>query len=405
MWVSGLLSEWFLLHGIPFLRSMPLVRDLPLIGGYFKISKIIIPMSDHAVITRITQPTNAFFIGPNHPEFTTDWLIDKYISTHYAPSISCWAAASIINGGLKPFWLANNLIGNNGGERAKRYSIESALSGKGTLLHPEGTVRWRGDKIFDLLPGIVDMSVDAAREVAAEGIDKPVFILPLLWKILYDGNIEKALNRDLERLEKDLELPRLDSLTTAARYLKLQQNLLSKQMIRFGFDCAAVGGPDVDSAHRFFDSLLSELSSKYDVQAGTDHIHRVLFKLYKAARERQERTDQAKVEELQRLVSYSPETFQKGFFYQEEIAEGIQFIKQIFFTKGYDSVKASLPKPFGWRTLIIRAAEPIDVTKAVRERGDSPDLNVALLKELKARMEETLAQLVAECASNVKLYC
>jgi hypothetical protein len=393
MSVSGVLSEWFLLQGVPGLRAIPKVREIPLVGGYFKVSRVVIAPEDDAIIRATTDPKNAFFIGPNHPEFTTDWLLDKYISRRYAPGISSWAAASIINGPLKPFWMANNLIGNNGGERAKRYSIDCALAGKGTLLHPEGTVRWRGDKVFDLLPGIVDMSIEAAKQCRAEGSRRPVFILPLVWKMLYDGDIEGALIRELKKLEYAFKLPDNSSLPTAERYLRLQQNLLVSQMSRFGFDAAGRGVPDPDLAREFFHVLLDELGAKYGVERNEADLHRTLHRLYRASRDAKNRVDRAKVEELQRLASYSPETFEKDFFFQEEIAEGIQFIKQIFFTKGYDAVRASLPKPFGWRTVVIRAAQPIDVTAALRQCGDESQLAQSLLRELKSRMDKKLEEL------------
>jgi len=393
MRLSGVLSEWFLLQGIPGVRSVPMLRDLPLIGGYFKVSRVVIPTEDDRIIRETTDPRNAFFIGPNHPEFTTDWLLDKYISRRYAPYIASWAAASIINGPLKRFWMANNLIGNNGGERAKRYSIDCALAGQGSLLHPEGGVRWRGDKIFDLLPGIVDMGIEAAKRCRLECSEQTVFILPLVWKMFYDENVEGALNRELHKLEVRLKLVDNSALPTAERYLKLQQNLLASQMSRFGFRPAAHSEPNPDLARDFFHALLNELLAKYPIIHEAADIHRTLHRLYRATKEAKDRTDRAQVEELQRLASYSPETFQKNFFYQEEVAEGIQFLKQIFFTKGYDAVRASLPKPFGWRTFVIRAAQPINVSAALDGCADEQDLARSLLQELKGRMDTKLEEL------------
>jgi hypothetical protein len=400
MRLSGYLSEWLLLQGVPGLRHVPLLRDLPGIGGYFKVRKIVIPAEDDAVIRATTDPRNVFFIGPNHPEFTTDWLIDKYISMRYAPRISCWAAASIIAGPLKSFWLANNLIGNNGGERAKAYSIASALRGDGTLLHPEGAVRWRGDKVFDLLPGIVDMGIEAVRQVQAAGGTRRVYILPLLWRLRYDESIEGALQRDLGRLERVLRLPSNPQHGVMERYVALHQNLLRAQMDRFGFDHTHPNpDPDTNTARQFFEAQLGQLQATYPIEYERENIHRTLHRFYRAAREAGNSLDVERVLELQRLASYSPETFERGFFYQEEIAEGLQMLKQVFLTKGYDSVRSFLPKPFGWRTAIIVAAEPIDVTQVVAERGGSPEVASDLVAELQARMERRLKRLTDEWAS------
>ena len=67
----------------------------------------------------------------------TDWLLDKVISDEVAPNMASWAAADIVNGPMRSFWLKNNLIANNGGQEAKDYSVNWALQGHGVLLHPE----------------------------------------------------------------------------------------------------------------------------------------------------------------------------------------------------------------------------------------------------------------------------
>ena len=394
MRLCGVISEWLLLRGVPGLRELPLLRDLPGFGGYFKISRIVLSDEDQQIIREATNPKNAFFIGPNHPEYTTDWLIDKYISDRYAPQISCWANASIISGPLKPFWLANNIIANNGGEAAKEYSIQCALAGKGTLLHPEGTVRWRGDKVFEPLPGIIDMSLEAARRLKEQGSDRAVYVLPLVWKVFYDQDISAALNKELARLEARLNLPNSAGASAGERYRKLQQNLLWQQMDRFGYSADYPEAIGPEQARSFFHSLLQELIAKYAIEQREEIHHRTIHRIYRAVREKPDSLDLAKVEELQRLASYSPETFEKGFFYQDEVAEGLQFVRQIFLAKGYDSLRSFLPKPFGWRTLVIRAVQPLNISQALHESAIDSSLPARLLQQLHQSMNSKLAELL-----------
>ena len=402
MRLSGILNEWGLLCGLPLLRSIPLLRDIPPCGGYFKVNRINIHQDDEAILRAVTNPSHAFFFGPNHPEFTTDWLIDKYISVRFAPRMSSWAASSILRGPLSSFWSANNLIGNDGGEAAKDYSVQCALNGAGTLLHPEGTVRWRSDKIFDLLPGIVDMAVDAAQKCREQGIEKKVFIVPLVWKIVYDEDVRTRLGAALSRLEHTLLLPRTESLSLGRRYITFHQNLLLQQMKKFSYQ-PETSPPRLDDAERFFDFLFEELSAKYEVSGSKEEIHRLLHRLHKKAKEAKNRRDSDAIIELQRLAAYSRDTFEKEFFYQEEIAEGLQFIRQIFLTGGYDSIRSMLPKPFGWRTVHLRVPSPLEISLLVNTTEDLSALRTSLLVELKERMDQALSILNEETEERLKI--
>jgi hypothetical protein len=170
-------------------------------------------------------------------------------------------------------------------------------------------------------------------------------------------------------------------------------------MDRFGFDHAQHPELDPTTARQFFEAQLGHLQATYPIEFERENIHRTLHRLYRAARQARNALDVDRVLELQRLASYSPETFERGFFYQEEIAEGLQMLKQVFLTKGYDSVRSFLPKPFGLRTAIIVAAQPIDVTHVLAEQGDSPEVASELLGQLQYRMEERLKRLTEEWPS------
>ncbi|MEO8624843.1 MAG: hypothetical protein ABI625_27415 [bacterium] len=118
MWAIGIANRWLMLTGIPLLRKIPFVRDLPLVHGYFWIRRIDIPDDDRRILDRTVNVGTASFIGPNHPEFGTDWLIDKEISTYCAPRMASWADRGIVAAAPK-FWGMNNLIANDGGDAAR----------------------------------------------------------------------------------------------------------------------------------------------------------------------------------------------------------------------------------------------------------------------------------------------
>ena len=117
MWMLGVVNRWLFLRGLPILRSIPVVRDLPFVHGYFWIRDIDIPASDRSTLDRVVNAGTAAFLGPNHPEFGTDWLIDKEVSTLVAPRMASWADSGIVAAAPR-FWGMNNLVANNGGEAA-----------------------------------------------------------------------------------------------------------------------------------------------------------------------------------------------------------------------------------------------------------------------------------------------
>src|SRR5438309_1923816 len=88
MWVLGIVNRWFVLKGLPLWRQIPLVRDLPVIRGHFRVRTIDFPIADQARLRRAVNVDTAAFIGPNHPEFGLDWMMDKEISTFVAPRMA-----------------------------------------------------------------------------------------------------------------------------------------------------------------------------------------------------------------------------------------------------------------------------------------------------------------------------
>ncbi len=422
----GLLNNWFLLKGQPILRHIPLVNNIPLIGGYFKVATVDLPTQDEAMFRNAVNPDTAAFIAPNHPEFMTDWLIDKYISGKFAPEMASWAAASIVNSPnkwIRNFWLSNNIVSNDGGEAGKQYSIESALSGRHVLLHPEGTVRWTGNKVNQLMPGVVEMAVEAAAQSLDEELSRPVYIAPLVWKLRFNQDVSGGLTDEIAELEEKLHLPPNKNASLATRFYLLQQNILTDQMRRLGFDDLAKEKPGAyfDRAEAFLNALYEDVHSRYAIkQDGTmdQRIHR-LFKavsderktLKKSGRQDAElaqrlKLDTKKIQEMKRLRCFTRDLYGGPVISQEEIAETLKLNRQMLIGGGYEEVRALMPRPVGWRTAHIRAVMPIDVTerlRAARSKGISEEvLTGQLLDEVHAAMQQRLNKLLREIEPDLK---
>lgn len=79
MWLLGYINRWFLLLGLPILRRVPIIQNLPGIRGYFWLREIDLPAPDRERLQRAVNPATAAFIGPNHPEFGFDWMMEPIL--------------------------------------------------------------------------------------------------------------------------------------------------------------------------------------------------------------------------------------------------------------------------------------------------------------------------------------
>jgi len=79
-----------------------------------RIRSIDFPNADVARLRAVIRKGTAAFVGPNHPEFMTDWMLDKEVSRRVSPLMAHWASYEVVN--IHPVaqwvWLRNNLIAN-----------------------------------------------------------------------------------------------------------------------------------------------------------------------------------------------------------------------------------------------------------------------------------------------------
>ncbi len=410
MWALGYVNRWFILRGLPFLRRVPGVRDLPGVRGYLRI-RLDLPDADRGRLARAVNPSTAAFIGPNHPEFGADWMIDKELSTLVAPQMASWAAREIVSS-APGFWRANNLVSNAGGDEAMEYSIKWAIAGRGVLLHPEGTVRWTSDKIHPLFGGIAELATETARRLAERGSNRPVYIVPIVWKLRYVGDVSAAMHRDIERIEAALGLPRGDTKNVHARFWALQENILALQAERFGY------ADDSSRQLDFFDRqdafrlwLVGDLVSRYAVEP-SDSIDRCIRRLDRAiraersllreaapdaadARVAQVRDDLARAEEAQRLGGFTRDVYATPTLSQEQIAESLKRLRAALLRRGMANVLHNfLPRPYGARVAHIRVPEPIliDPVRA-SDTADRAAYVEELLDETRRAMQAALDRL------------
>ncbi|MEO8621198.1 MAG: hypothetical protein ABI625_09040, partial [bacterium] len=292
----------------------------------------------------------------------------------------------------------NNLIANDGGEAAKEYSVEWAIKGEGVLLHPEGTVRWTNDVVHPLFPGIAQMAMKAV-----ELTDKPVFIVPIVWKYRYVGDVSGRMHREMRILEDGLGLPRLaePGVSLSRRFQELQLNILSRQMRHFGYS-------EIDSGKNFFDRqadfqqyLVTTLEQRYAIEHSSQMDKRIT-RLARAIRAKltdatgEERTsskhDLAMAEEAKRLGEFTREVYGTPVLTQEQLYESLKRTRDRMLRRGWKNVVANmLPRPFGARIVHVGVPEPIRVERV--QESEKPAYEATLLETARARMQAKLDEI------------
>jgi hypothetical protein len=395
MWALGHLNRWLLLRGHFWLRSIDL------------------PHADFQRLRRAVDPSTAAFLAPNHPEFGFDWMMDKELSTYVAPQMASWAAHGII--ATAPwFWARNNLVANDGGDEAMAYSVDWALRGRGVLAHPEGMVHWTADKIHPLFAGVAEMAARAAREAAARGVDRPVYVVPVVWKLRYTVDVSRALVAEMDRIARALELDRCSSRDVASRFADLHEQILARQMRRFDFAGASAAALDFFGRQDMFRAhLIADLLSRYRVPVG-DSADRTIHRLAKAIdalrRERPAdavlRDDSARVREADRLGGFSRDVYDSAMLTQEQIGESLKRIRATLMRDGRSNLLHNfLPKPYGPRVAHVRIPEPLAIDAG--RTNDVEDCRAyvrELTGETRSRMQAALDSINAEIATDVRAF-
>ncbi len=384
------------------------VNRAAILPRLLKIRRFDLPAADLSRLRAAVNPGTAAFLGPNHPEFLTDWMVDKELSRLASPLMAHWASYEIVNASplVRAFWLANNLIANVPGGGGKEYSVRWARQGHGVLLHPEGTATWQGERASTLLPGLVDMAWETAGRLRAAGDARPVLLVPVVWRLAFLGDARRGLARDMARLERGLLLPRGDALAVPERFGALMRHVLIRQCERLSLATprltAAAGVDYFDAQAAAFDQLKGLLAERYD--ALDADLTRAQFQLRRAMRERAAsdaegvRRDRRRLLELQRLASFDPALYDRPRLAQERVAEVLKRTRSSLLTRGLPNVlHNSVPIAAGPRVVHVRVAEPIAVHAVWRpEAAGCESTRAALLTEYRARMQGALDSLGGE---------
>lgn len=391
------------------MRLLGPVNRHVVLGPLLRLRRFDLPRADLARLEAAVNPRTVAFLGPNHPEFLTDWMIDKEISRRVSPLMAHWAAYDIVNGSplSQPFWLANNLIANAPGGNGKDYSIRWALAGHGVLLHPEGGATWQGDRVGPLLPGIVDMAWESARQLRERSDPRPVYIVPLVWRLRFLADPTRGLEREIAHIESALELPAGPG-AVEARFAALLGRMLALQSEGLGltapvFDPSAPGAAYFPAQHAALEALHRALAERHGA-VDPDPI-RALFQLRRSIRDlatrdaEAARRDRERLSELQRLSHLDPTLYDRPTLAPERIAEILKSTRSTLVTRGFPNAAHNLvPIAVGPRSVHVRVPEPLAVHESL-DSNDEEATRARLLGELHARLQTGVDALREEFAA------
>jgi hypothetical protein len=394
-WVNRLL----MLHGFPLLRDFPGLRRVPGIRGLSDVRNIHLPAADVEKLKAVCCDGGATFLLPNHPEFFTDWMLDKEIITRAAPEAASWATNGVVNGmggAMQKFWLWNNLVAQIPGnsQPARDFSVEWALKGKCVLLHPEGMVGWHSDFVAPLMPGAATMALDAKSKAP----DRPVRLVPIVWKVVFVEDATAGLMGESAYVERRLKLDGVTGSNPAERVHAIFQRLFDREAVNAGADGWSYDAPLKIKRERLAARLATILEGWLgDGESGRDAA--VVAQLVKRkAREAdrkdlpETRTASKQADKLSLVLRLGDFAFERSEITAEQVAEHLKRLRNDW-CKGSlrDILNKFVPQPVARRHAHIRFLEPVEV-----HGGEDPAHLMGLVRHA---MQDALNDINAELAT------
>jgi hypothetical protein len=397
-----------MLRGVLGFRDIPPFNRIAGLRGIANVRHIDFPEADRARLAAVCGQGKATFITPNHPEFFTDWMIDKEIASHVCPLAAFWATNGVVNGlgkAAQKFWLANNLIAQIPGnsQAAREHSVSWTLKGHGVLLHPEGSVGWHGDYVAPLMPGAAEMALEALKRGREAGPDLDVWIAPIVWKLAFTRDVEADLMRECVYVERSLKIePAPRSVALPDRVYRIYETLLSRDEKKNGVqsDGRAPFAERQEALLSAMHDRLCELLPE-DIPSSRDETMRSARRfLRENSSADPELRKQVKLlsETIMRVQRVGDFAFASKTVTQEGIAEHIKRIRNDY-CKGTmrDTLNRFMPQPAGPRRAHIRAPEPLAMNYY---RGTPSEAMAEIRRRMQAALDEINDRLHAGGFSN-----
>ena len=107
------------------------------------------------------------------------------------------------------------------------------------LLHPEGSVGWHNDHVAPLMPGAVEMALEALAAGRKSNPQFQAWVAPVVWKLAFTKNVEKPLLAECAYVERRLKVGAgASSLSLPLRVFRIYEALLARDEEHLGLTAA-----------------------------------------------------------------------------------------------------------------------------------------------------------------------
>lgn len=366
--VMDIVNRWIMLKGMVVLRDLPGLRRIPGMRGLADVREIHVSNAEIAKLKALCGDGGATFLLPNHPEFFTDWMLDKEMIARVAPDAASWATNGVVNGmgrAMQKFFLWNNLIAQIPGnsEAARAHSVDWALKGMGVLLHPEGAVGWHADYVAPLMPGAATMALDAKSRAP----EKSVRLAPMVWKLAFVEDATAGLLKECAYVENSLKLGRGEGTNPAERVHSIFQKLFDREAENLSL--VAMAGLPLQAKRDAIEAaaVLQLETWLNDGAFGRDAAVAIQQAKRKARAEGKVQAPETKAasklaDRLALIRRFGGFAFEKPSITQEQVAEHLKRLRNDW-CKGTwrDAANQFVPQPVARRHAHVRILAPVEV--------------------------------------------
>lgn len=288
---------------------------------------------------------------------------------------------------------------------AVNYAKEVVKQGEDVLLiFPEGEIYYLNERIQPFHSGAVDICLQAIVERRKEDPNWTAYIVPMAIKYHYDDSIEAELERRIAQMEQELSL-KPGSAPLVDRVLEIQKTLLSKEESIYQIP------EDVTTAKELTDELitaeraiLEEVMEKHPELEVTSHgstidkawqleaeLRKAIEAEKDATKKRKLQLDLIALREVAQLTSWHPNYYVKDPS-PDRLAEVVMKLER-------EILRVQRPKQLASRTVAIKIAEPIDMSKHLDDYATDPH---GVRHDVSQKLQDTIQNLVTQLVKHTK---
>jgi len=376
------------------IRLLAWVNDQLVLPRVARVRHIHLPAEDAARLRSALQ--SPAVICPNHPEFFTDWMLDKWLGSRFDPLTASWADPEIVNGmgpAARRFWLANNLVAAVRGdelEAALAYSAANLSRGHSVLIHPEGEVNWDNEALGTLKGGCVQIAMRGGALAKRTGV-----VVPVVWFIRFCEDATPGLQAELDYVQNRLGFRSSRLQGPAERMTELYGALLEREASRYELSTGDAGQSFLERFDIALDSALTRLTEHWSAHLSVDAPPTPWERARNWIRAtRKRRADlpaelRQQIGTLERMLRLLPARGDKSHLTQEQVAERVKRLRSDWLTDTLrDQVARFVPRAAAAREVFMSVGEPV----AILPGSDDSDRHLAVLSERMRSAIETARQ-------------